>query len=209
MKILMIGPQGSGKGTIGKMIGEFLGIPVVATGTGGLLSNIPKEHPWYNKVHEQISQGVLVDQFMVGSLLKDELSKEKYSGGYVLDGWYRSMKDVEAFRAPIDIAFLLNISKETTLKRLGSRRVCSKCKAVYNLDIDCMRPKVEGICDKCGGELIRREDDYEEAILKRLEVYNTETKEVLDYLRDKGILYEIDAEGSPDEVFEKIKTRLS
>lgn len=209
MKILMIGPQGSGKGTIGCMVAEYLGVPVMATGTGGLLSNIPKEHPWYKQVHEQISKGVLVDQYIVGSLLKEELSKEKYSGGYVLDGWYRSMEDVKVFEAPIDIAFLLNISKATTLKRLGSRRMCPKCNSVYNLDMESMRPKVEGVCDKCGGELIRREDDYEQAILKRLEVYDTETREVLDYLNGKGILHEIDAEGTPEEIFELIKPHLN
>jgi adenylate kinase len=118
------------------------------------------------------------------------------------------MKDVETYEVPLDKAFLLNISKETTVKRLGTRRTCSKCGQIYNTITPSQRPKIEGICDKCGGMLVQRQDDTDEAILKRLSIYQNETSDVIKFLREKGILVEIDGEGSPEEVFELIKPYL-
>jgi adenylate kinase len=206
MKILMIGPQGSGKGTIGTMISESLNIPLVST--GNLLRNISKDNPWYKEINEQMNSGHLVDQKKVAALLNEELNKEKCRNGFVLDGWYRSMKDVEAYKVSLDKAFYLTISPETTVKRLGSRRTCSKCGEIYNTITPSEKPKIDGICDKCGGKLEQRQDDTEEAILKRLSIFKSETAGVIDYLRENGLLIEIDGEGPPEEVFDRIKGYL-
>lgn len=206
MKILLLGPQGSGKGTIGSMISQETGIPLVSVGQ--ILRNIPNEHPWRNSIQEQMKKGLLVEQSMVAQLLKDELSKEKYTSGFVLDGWYRSMKDIEAYEIDFDIAFLLQISPETTVKRISSRRTCPKCGKIYNTVTPSEKPKIEGKCDKCITDLVQRDDDTEEAILKRLHIFQTETKEVSDLLRDRGILKEIDGEGPPNEVYSLIKPYL-
>jgi adenylate kinase len=206
MKILMIGPQGSGKGTIGSIISSNLNIPLVST--GNILRNISEENPWYKEINMQMNSGSLVDQKKVAALLKEELSKEKYKNGFVLDGWYRSMKDVEAYEVPLDKAFLLTISPETTVTRLGSRRTCSECGEIYNIITPSKKPKIDGICDKCGGKLEQRQDDTEEAILKRLSIFRGETVEVIAYLRDKGLLIEIDGEGPPEEVFGRIRGYL-
>ncbi len=203
MKILMMGPQGCGKGTIGNLISESLNIPIVST--GNILRNIPKNHPWYEAINEQMKKGLLVDQKKVAAFLDEELKKSEYKNGFILDGWYRSMKDIETYEVALDKAFLLTISPETTIKRLSSRRTCSKCGAIYNTITPSMKPKVEGICDKCGGVLEQRQDDTEEVILKRLSIYHNETSDVIKYLKEKGILIEIDGEGPPEEVFERIK----
>jgi adenylate kinase len=207
MKILMMGPQGSGKGTIGSMIGETLGIPLIST--GNLLRNLKEDHPWFKEIKEQMNNGELVDQKRVAKLLQEELENGKCNRGFVLDGWYRSMKDIEAYEVPLDKAFLLTISPETTVKRLGSRRTCSVCGEIYNTVTPSEKPKVDGICDKCGGKLEQRQDDTEEAILKRLAIFRSETHDVIRFLRESGLLIEIDGEGPPKEVFDRIKPYLN
>ncbi len=204
MKILLMGPKGCGKGTIGNMLAEYLGIPVISTGQ--MLRDLPETHPWYKLFHEQMARGVLADQEKLAKLLRAKIAENAYSKGYILDGWFRTMENVKLFEPPIDVAVLLQISPETSVKRLSSRRTCSNCGAVYN--IYSVPPKVEGICDKCGGKLIQREDDTEEAILKRLKIYNEDTREVLEYLRRKCLLKEVSAEGLPAEVFTTVKTVL-
>ena len=207
MKILMLGPQGSGKGTIGGMIGSFLNIPLIST--GNILRSISPDHRWYQEVNDQMKRGDLVDQQKVAKLLEEELSKDIYSKGFVLDGWYRSMKDVDAYEVGLDKAFLLTISAQTTVKRLSSRRTCSDCGKIFNTVTPSEKPKVDGICDKCGGKLVQREDDTEEAIMKRLRIFQEETSDVIEHLKGKGILVEIDGEGPPAEVFDRIKNFLS
>jgi adenylate kinase len=117
------------------------------------------------------------------------------------------MEDMQAFDPGFDKAILLTISTETTLIRLSGRRTCSQCGEVFN--VVTMPPKKAGICDNCGGAVVQREDDKEEAILTRLSIYRTETQEVLDYLREKNILVEIDGEPSPEIVFENVKKSLN
>ncbi len=204
MKLLMMGPQGSGKGTIGGMLAEYLRIPIISTGQ--ILRDLPPKHPWYKEVHDLMDKGLLVNQAKVATLLQEELQKEKCFHGYIIDGWFRSMIDVNIFEPSLDKAVLLTISPETTVQRLGTRRTCSVCGKIYNTVT--VRPQKEGVCDDCGGKLVQREDDTEEAIRKRLEIYNTKTKDVLEYLKRKNILEVIDGEGPPQEVFERVKTHL-
>jgi len=199
-----MGPQGCGKGTLGSMVSEYCHLPLISTGQ--ILRSLDINHPWYKEVNDRMNDGGLVDQKKVAALLDEELDKEKYKNGFILDGWYRSMKDVETYEVSLDKAFLLNISPETTVKRLGSRRTCPNCGAIYN--IITVKPKVEGICDKCGGVLEQRQDDTEEAILKRLDIYHSETSDVIAFLKEKGILIEIDGEGPPKEVFQRIMPYL-
>jgi adenylate kinase len=202
MKILMMGPQGCGKGTLGKMVSEYCHLPLISTGQ--ILRSLDTNHPWYKEVNDSMNDGSLVDQKKVAVLLGEELTKEKYKNGFVLDGWYRSMKDTKAYEVPLDKAFLLNTSPETSVLRLSTRRTCQKCGAIYSTIFVTQKPKTEGICDKCGGTLEQREDDTEEAILKRLGIYHDETSDVIAFLKEKGILIEIDGEGPPKEVFDRI-----
>lgn len=204
MKILLIGPAGSGKGTIGEMVSDHIGFPQVSLGQ--ILREVPENHPWYERVNEQMEKGELVDQSKMAVLIKEELSKEDYKNGFVLDGWFRSMEDVRHFDPDFDKVIFLNIPRGESIKRLTSRRTCEGCGDVYNIYSN--PPKVEGVCDECGGKLTQREDDIPEAIEERLDIFKEETIEVLDYLREKGILIEINAMGTPEEVFDRVTKAL-
>ncbi|MFC1700087.1 adenylate kinase family protein [Patescibacteria group bacterium] len=204
MKVLFIGPQGSGKGTIGEMISEYSGIPIISSGQ--TLREIPKDHPWYEEINDQMNKGVLVEQSRVAQLLREKLQQDKYNNGFIMDGWFRAQKDVDLFDPGFDKAVYLNISREETLKRLTSRRTCSKCGDIYNTIT--LPPKVKGVCDECEGELYQRKDDIPEAINKRLDVFEKETLPIIEMLRKNGILIEVDAMETPQEVFEKVKKVL-
>lgn len=204
MKILLIGPAGSGKGTIGEMVSDYLNIPQVSL--GHILREVPESHQWYRKINEQMDEGVLVDQDKAATLLKEELEKEKYTGGFVLDGWFRSMENVRLYIPEIDKAFYLSIPRDESVKRLTSRRTCEKCGDIYNIYFS--PPRKAEICDECGGKLRQRDDDTPEAINERLDIFEEERVPVIKYLKDKGILTEINGLGSPQEVFERVKSAL-
>ncbi|MFH1648130.1 MAG: nucleoside monophosphate kinase [Patescibacteria group bacterium] len=204
MKILLIGPAGSGKGTIGEMVSDYLNISQVSL--GHILREVPESHRWYRKINEQMDEGMLVDQDKAAALLKEELEKEKYTGGFVLDGWFRSMENVRLYVPEIDKAFYLSIPRDESVKRLTSRRTCEKCGDIYNIYFS--PPREAEICDECGGKLRQRDDDTLEAINERLDIFEEETVPVIEYLKEKGILIEINGLGSPQEVFERVKSVL-
>jgi len=205
MKLLMVGPQGSGKGTIGEMLSELLGVPLISVGE--TLRDLPTDHPKYNEVHDTISMGNLAPVEIVNGLLKERVSKTDCVNGFIFDGWARRLKDLEYFDPNFDKVVFLNISPETSVKRLSSRRTCENCGRIYN--IETVRPRTEGICNVCGGRLLRRKDDEPEAIIKRLEIFNEETTPVIDFFRKKGVLLEINAETAPKEVFENVLRALN
>ncbi len=201
MKILLMGPQGSGKGTIGEMLSNHLHLPLIAV--GDVLRSIPQDHPWYEEFHTVMNKGELAPQGKVAQLLKERTSQPDCKNGFIQDGWGRKMIDLEYFDPGYDLVLFLKISPETTVYRLSNRRTCRNCNKVYN--IITAPPKVENVCDVCGGELYQRKDDTEEAIRRRLAIFNSDTQEVLDHFRKQGKLIEIDGEPMPDEVFESVK----
>jgi len=204
MKILLMGPQGSGKGTIGEMLSKKMEIPLVSV--GDILRDVPKTHPRYQELQDSMDKGMLAPYDLVAELLKDRVSKDDCKNGYVLDGWCRSLGNLEYFDPKPDKVILLNISRETSVRRLGSRRTCEVCGSVFN--IISVPPKNPDVCDKCGGKLIQRDDDTEEAVNKRLDIYYSETQEVIDYYKSKGILLEVDGQPSPDVVFQNVLKAL-
>lgn len=197
MKILLIGPQGCGKGTVGNMLSDYFGIPLISA--GHILREVGEAHPRKREIQDYMARGELVPQDLVADLLREETSKDSCKKGFIFDGWGRTMKDLHFYDPDFDKVILINISPETSVKRISSRRTCDYCGAVFN--IVSVPPKIQGICDECGGRLIQREDDTEEAVRRRLEIFNTETSEVIEHFRNEGKLVEIDGEGSPEEVF--------
>jgi adenylate kinase len=204
MKIMLMGPPASGKGTVGALLSEKLGIPIFSVGE--LLRDIPEESIFYKPLREQMDEGALVPNSIPAGAIREELKKEKYKDGFILDGWMRDLGQKDFFDPNVNRVILIDISGETVMKRISGRRFCPKDD--FNCNVYTLPPKKEGRCDKCGGELIQREDDTEEVIKHRLGVYKNDTLPVVDYYRKQGILIEVDGEGTPEEVLELILADL-
>ena len=207
MKIVLIGPQGSGKGTQAKLLKEKFGIPHISTGDI-FREAIAEKTELGLKAKEIIDKGNLVPDEITNKIVKERLQKEDCKKGFILDGYPRNINQAKALDsfAKIDYAVEIFVPDEISIKRLSSRRQCPKCGAIYGLDIP---PKKDNICDKCGAELYQRDDDRPEAIKKRLEVYHKETEPVLDYYREKGILVRVDGTKPIKDVFEDIVRKIS
>ncbi|KKS17462.1 MAG: adenylate kinase, adenylate kinase [candidate division WWE3 bacterium GW2011_GWC1_41_7] len=204
MKILLMGPPASGKGTVGQKLSDRLKLPLIQVGQ--VCRNIPENHPRYDEVKAEMDSGGLVPQDIVAELLEKRVKEPDCSNGYILDGWGRTMIDLHYFNPGFDQVLVLNLSLESAIKRITSRRVCSNCGEVYNIVY--IPPKVEGICDVCGGSLIQRDDDSKEVVERRYKLQWEDAVNVVTYFRDKGIVLDIDAEVSPDEVFSSVLSAL-
>jgi adenylate kinase len=204
----MLGMPGSGKGTQAKMIAERYKIPQIST--GDMFRAISKENSKLGKkIKSIIDSGILVSDDLTFNVLKKRLEKPDCKKGFILDGYPRNINQAKLLDKLTKINFIIYIAltDKTVIKRLTSRRTCRKCGAIYNLISK--TPKKEGICDKCGGELYQREDDKEEAVKKRLQVYKNETEPLVNYYKKKGILHEINGEQGIGKIFEDIVRILS
>ena len=194
MKLIFLGPPGVGKGTIAKMMAEKFGI--IQISTGDLLRAAVKEGTELGlKAKEYMDSGALVPDELVIDLLKERITKPDCEKGFILDGFPRTIPQAEALdERGIEINKVLNFvaKKETIIQRLSGRRTCKKCGAIFH--ITNIPPKVEGVCDKCGGELSQRDDDKPEAIENRLVVYEKQTAPLIDFYRNKENLVDIDTE---------------
>lgn len=195
MNIIMLGAPGTGKGTTAGILSEELGIPQISTGDI-FRANI-KEGTELGKLAESyISKGQLVPDEVTIKIVEDRLKQPDTKNGVILDGFPRTVVQAETLKEmlakkgeKIDIVINLETPEEEIIERIVNRRVCSnqQCKAVYNVVLH--PPKVEGICDKCGSELITRKDDKLETIKSRLEQYFTETSPLVDYYKKEGVLH--------------------
>ncbi|MBI2129768.1 adenylate kinase [Candidatus Woesearchaeota archaeon] len=203
MKIILLGPPGIGKGTIAKMISSKYGIPQVSTGDL-LRMNIAKGTSLGKEAKKYMDAGKLVPDNLVIDMLADRLKKTDCKNGFILDGFPRTIPQAEALDkiAKIDIVIDFEASEKTIIKRLSGRRTCSKCGNIYHLEN--MPPKKDGICDKCGGKLYLRDDDKPEVIKQRLKTYNELTAPLILYYSGKDLLEEINAEKTPEEIFENV-----
>lgn len=201
MKILLLGPQGCGKGTIGDMLAERMGIPHVSSGE--MLRAIPENDPNYKVANDYMSRGELVPQDIVAALLKERFSRDDCKNGFILEGWGRCRLDLELFDPVFDKVIVLNISRDTSIKRISGRRLCDSDGKVYNIYT---LPKEE--LENCQGNLIQRADDTEEAVNRRLDIYYSDTQEVIDDFKLQEKVLEIDAEPLPDEIFSNVLSAL-
>lgn len=176
MIILLIGPQGSGKGTQAQIISTKLGIPHVSTGDI-LRSNTNKE--FRKEIDSYINQGRLVPNELILKILRHRILEKDCKKGFILDGFPRTLEQARALDKilKIDKVIEISIPDEESIRRLSGRMTCKKCNAVYNTLSS--SPKIKNICDKCGGVLYQRADDNEESIKKRLEIYHKETEPIL------------------------------
>ena len=188
MKLVLMGPPGAGKGTQGEILSKRLGIDTISTGV--MLRTAIKEQTEVGKLAEgYINEGKLVPDDVIVAIVKDRLAKPDCEKGFILDGFPRTTAQAEALTASgvkIDKVLSLEVDDDVIVERLSSRRECSKCGAPYSVLFN--KPAVEGKCDKCGGELIRRADDNPETIKNRLNVYHEQTEPIKDYYAKAGLL---------------------
>ena len=185
MKIMLLGAPGVGKGTVANFLVKKLKIPNVATG------DILREEAKTNKeLREIMNQGKLVPDELVSEIIERRLKKDDCKGGFVLDGFPRTIKQAEFLEernVSFDYVLNLKASEGEIIKRLSGRRICAKCKAIYH--IENIKPKKEGICDKCGSELVQRDDDKPESIRQRFRVYEKKTAPLIKFYEKKGISF--------------------
>ena len=192
MNFIFLGPPGAGKGTLAKQVSETYKIPHISTGDI-FRENIKNGTELGKKAKAIIDAGGLVSDEITIDLVKDRLSKDDVKNGFILDGFPRTIAQAEALEtfAKIDSAVNFAIPDEDVVERLGGRRMCRACGTPYN--ITAAPPKVEGVCDKCGGELYTRDDDTDEAIKHRLDVYREQTAPLIEFYKSRGKIADIDA----------------
>lgn len=186
MKLLIFGPPGSGKGTYASRLQARLGARVIAT--GDIMREIMKEDtPLGRKVKGFVEKGQLVPDDVVIQVLKERLAKTSSKEGFILDGFPRTIEQAKTLEkiVKIDGVIQLTVPDWIIIERLSSRRICGKCGEVYNVRY--LKPKVEGVCDKCGGQLYQRADDTAEVIRDRIGVYERQTEPILEYYKGKNV----------------------
>ncbi len=212
MKLVFLGPPGAGKGTQSERICKDYG--VVQLSTGDILrANRKMGTELGKKAQEYMDAGNLVPDDIIINMIKEELKKPELANGYILDGFPRTVPQAEALdkllesmNDKLDMTLVLDVPNEELIKRLSARRTCRGCGKTYHLIYN--PPKVENVCDVCGGELYQRDDDKEEAILNRLQVYEKQTKPLIEYYDKQGITKKINGLGTIDEIYERIKAVL-
>ncbi len=203
MIYIMMGGPATGKGTRSKILSKKLGVPHIAT--GAMLREEAKEDESLNK---WLESGNLVTDDLMNKVLYKRIKKADCKNGFILDGYPRKIEQVYALEAmmrklntEITEVIELVVPRSLAFKRILERKECSKCGKMYGVDFP---PKKHGICDDCGGELITRSDDTEETLKKRIEIYEKESRPILDYYRKKGILKTIDSSHNPEKVIDTI-----
>jgi adenylate kinase len=214
MRIVILGPPGSGKGTYSSRLSARLGIPHISTGDI-FREEIKSGSELGRRISEYVSNGRLVPDDTVNKVMEKRLSKEDCGRGFILDGYPRTIQQAEFLDrlSKIDVVINLNVPDEVIVRRLSSRLICKKCGAIYNKIT--LPPKVDGVCDKCGGELYQREDDKPEVVRERIKIYKKEVAPLLEHYRKAGVVFdffyepnESGRDASPDMVVDKIVKAL-
>ncbi|MEL9940176.1 MAG: adenylate kinase [Ignisphaera sp.] len=207
MRLVFIGPPGIGKGTYAKMLNQKYGIPHISTGDI-FREEIAKGTELGLKIKQYVEKGLLVPDEVVIEVVKSVLQRPECRRGFILDGFPRTIKQAEALDqiTKIDVAFLFEAPVEVIVERVSGRLVCPNCGAIYH--IKWRPPKVPGVCDVCGHQLVRRKDDEPEVVRTRYQIYKQTFEPVIQYYRGKGILAEIDASRNAEEVVADIERVL-
>jgi adenylate kinase len=203
---------GAGKGTQAVRLRDALGVPHVST--GDILREAVREGSSLGrKVKSALEAGELVSDDLMGELMRERLSRRDAAAGFVLDGFPRTREQVamldgvlEQLGIELDLVLLLAVPADEIVRRLAGRRVCPRCAAVFH--IETRPPQSAGVCDHCGSALAQREDDGEDVIHGRLEVFARQTAPVLELYRRRGVLKQIDAVGDPDAVFSRLQQEV-
>ena len=208
MNIIMLGAQGTGKGTVAGLISEQTGLPQISTGDI-FRKNISEKTELGVEAEKYISKGNLVPDEITVPMVEDRLTWDDAKNGVILDGFPRTIPQAKALEAAlekmgtdIDYAINVDVPDANIVKRMSGRRACVTCGATYH--IEHIPPKVEGICDRCGEKLVLRDDDKPETVKNRLNVYHNQTQPLIEYYTRQGKLAEVDGTQSMEDVFNAI-----
>ena len=211
MKIILLGPPGAGKGTIAKALMAQDGSVQISTGDI-LRAAVAAGTELGKKAEAAMKAGDLVTDELIMGIMEERLQQEDCKKGYLLDGFPRTIPQAEALKAllaklgeKLDCALELDIPRDVIIDRLTTRRTCTNCGEIYN--VKSRPPKVEGICDVCGSAIVQRDDETEEAILNRLEVYNEQTAPLVEFYRNEGLLVSVPT-SELEPVMQAISSRL-
>ncbi len=212
MRIVLVGPPGAGKGTQAQFIASHLAIPKISTGDI-FRYNVSQGTPLGRQAKEYMNRGDLVPDEVTIAMVRDRLNEEDAKDGFLLDGFPRNVPQAETLKKQLmdwdtrlTVVLELVVDEDEVVRRLSGRRTCRRCERVWHIMFD--PPTRDGICDACGGELFQRDDDREETVRHRLEVYKKQTAPLVAYYADEGILIGIDATGPVEEVTERALAAL-
>ena len=212
MNVIMTGPPGAGKGTQSAMLARHLGVPSISTGDM-LREEVRRKTALGSEAKRYMDKGELVPDGVIVGVIDERLRQPDCAPGFILDGFPRTVAQAEgldrvlgALRRRIDQVVSITVPNEELIKRLSGRRVCRDCGTLYHIIFD--PPTNAGICNKCNGDLYQRDDDHEDIITSRLEVYARETAPLLEYYRARGLLTEVDGIGGRDDILARVLERL-
>jgi len=204
LRVVLLGPPGAGKGTQAKLLREELEACQVSTGDI-LRKAVADQSPVGKEAAEYINRGALVPDSVIVKLVAERLKENDCRKGFILDGFPRTIPQAQSLEEilkkmglALQRVLLLQVPPRLIVERLAGRRTCRDCAAPYHRSFD--PPKQEGVCDRCGGELLQRDDDREETVRARLDVYETQTTPLVDYYRRRGIMREIDGVGKVADI---------
>ncbi len=204
MIYIMLGGPATGKGTRSDILSKALNIPHIST--GDLLREVAKVD---NAIADKLSKGELISDEIITKLLHDRLVKEDCKKGAIIDGYPRTINQaklldelLEKLGKKVDMAIELIASDELVFKRILERKSCVSCGKMYGIDFP---PKIQDICDVCGGKLIVRTDDTKETLKKRIDVYKSNSAPIIKYYNDKGVLRTLDSSGHPERIVKEVK----
>ena len=213
MIVILFGPPGAGKGTQAKFIEEKFNIVQLSTGDM-LRAKVRQQDPLAAKIKQIFDAGALVPDDIMIDLIEDRIAQPDCANGFILDGFPRTVPQAEALDAMfakkglrLDAAIELKVDENALVERITGRCSCSQCGASYHAKFN--PPKVEGVCDACGGEIVCRTDDNEETVRARLKTYHDQTAPVLPYYQAQGVLEQVDGMASMDDVAQQIARILS
>ena len=208
--IILIAAPAAGKGTEAAILKEQYNMPHISTGDM-LREKAQEDSELGRDINYKINNGIFVSDELIISILKERIQKEDCNNGYILDGFPRNVAQAEAYSEMLNelgkdlgIVIVLDIDKKLAASRIAGRISCPECKEVYNTSNVEMKPKTEGVCDKCGSALVKRADDNEETYMDRYNTYIEKTSPLIDYYEKQGVVYHVNSNNGKDETHRQV-----